>query len=81
MYQFILRENVLTDNILTVANSGCVFKGGYIGYVEYNTFRNAWQDTKHTKQFRSKDRLQKYITKNYTQDEICDLDFSGSCIE
>lgn len=81
MYLYILRERPLTDDVLTVANKDEIFKGGYIGYVEYNTFRNAWSDTKHIKQFRSKDRLLKYLDKNYTEEEICDLDFTDTCIE
>lgn len=81
MYQFILRENVLTDNVLLVASQGRIFKGGYIAMVKENTFRNAWQDTETVKRFRSKDRLFKHLAKNYIEEETEHLDFSGSCIE
>jgi hypothetical protein len=70
MQQFILRERVLTDDVLTVSDEGKVFKGGYIAIVEYNTFQNAWQDTKHTKKFRSRERLISFLEKNYTEEEL-----------
>jgi hypothetical protein len=78
MQRFILRERPLTDDVLTLSDKGKVFKGGYIAIVEYNTFRNAWQDTKHTKKFRSASSVRKFLTENYTEDEICDLDFTDT---
>jgi hypothetical protein len=81
MLQYVLRENVLTDDVLTLAEEGKVFKGGYIGYVEYHTFRNAWSDDKHVKRFRTEKSLRKYLDKNYTPEEVQDLDFYGSCLE
>lgn len=78
MYQYLLQENVLTDNVLTVANKGKIFKGGYIAIVKENVFLNAWRDVETVKRFKSKNRLLKYLIKNYPENE---LDFSGSCIE
>ena len=42
MQQFLLKENVLTDNVLTVPSKGKIFKGNYIAIVKENTFLNAW---------------------------------------
>ena len=65
MESFILKENVLTDDILHVPNKGKVFKGNYIGIVEQYTFLNAWNDKKTVKRFRSQERLNKFLDKNY----------------
>ena len=79
--QFLLRENVLTDNILEVPLKGYIFKGGYIARVKEYTFRNAWQDKETITKFRSKDRLMKYLNKNYSQEEVVfDLDFTDTCL-
>jgi len=34
MYKFILKENVLTDNILLIAEKNKVFKGNYIAIIK-----------------------------------------------
>lgn len=78
MIQYILRERVVSDDVLTLSDKGNVFKGGYIVIVEYNTFQNAWQDKKHVKRFRSPKSVHKFLKVNYEEDEICDLDFSDS---
>jgi len=75
MQQFILRERVVSDDVLIVSDEGKVFKGGYIAIVEYNTFQNAWTDKKHIKKFRNRERLNAFLNKNYTEEEICDLEF------
>lgn len=75
MQQFVLRERVVSDDILTVSDEGKVFKGGYIAIVEYNTFQNAWQDKRHVKRFRNRERLNAFLNKNYTEEEICYLEF------
>ena len=75
MQQFVLRQRVVSDDVLTVSDEGKVFKGGYIAIVEYNTFQNAWQDKKHIKKFRNRERLNAFLNKNYTEEEICDLEF------
>jgi hypothetical protein len=75
--EFILRENVLTDNILTIPDKGEVFKGGYIAIIKENEYQNAWSDRETIKRFRNIDRLNKYLDKHYPQVEI---DFEGTCI-
>lgn len=63
--EFLLRENVLTDNTLLLADEGKVFKGGYIAILKEYTFQNSWSDKLGIKKFRSKERLLKYIGKHY----------------
>ena len=81
MYSYLLRENVLTDNVLLVASEGKIFKGGFIATIKENVFLNAWQDKETVKKFRSVNSLNKYLDKNYTQEETENLDFYGTCLE
>jgi hypothetical protein len=76
--EFILRENVLTDNILLIANKGKIFKGGYIAIIKENRFKNAWADEESVKRFRNMERLISYLDKQYPQAEI---DLEGTCLE
>lgn len=73
--EYIVRENVLTDNILKVAPQGKIFKGGYVAILREYTFLNAWQDKESVKRFRNFNSLQKYLDKHYTEEEIEFLDF------
>ena len=77
--EFLLRENVLTDNILIVPNKGKIFKGGYIALIKENRFKNAWADEESIKRFRSKDRLIAYLDKQYA--DVDWIDFEGTCLE
>ena len=70
MRQFILRENVLTDNVLTIPGEGKIFEGGYIAIIEEYIFQNSWTDKKVVKRFKSKDRLMNYIDQNYSEEEL-----------
>lgn len=79
--EYIVRENVLTDNVLNVAPKGKIFKGGYVAILKEYTFSNAWQDKETGKRFRSVDSLNSYLAKNYTQAETNFLDFFGTCLE
>jgi hypothetical protein len=63
--EFILRENVLTDNILILADEGKVFKGGYIAIIKEYTYQNSWSDKLGVKRFRNEERLNNYLNKNY----------------
>lgn len=76
--EILLRENVLTDNILLIPNKGKIFKGGYIAIIKENRFKNAWADEEEVKRFRSKERLYSYLDKQYPQVEF---DFEGTCLE
>ena len=76
--EFILKENVLTDNILILADKGKIFKGRYIAIIKENRFKNAWADEESIKRFRSKDRLISYLDKQYPE---ADIDGKGTCLE
>jgi hypothetical protein len=78
MYQFILKENVLTDNILLIAENGKMFKGGYIAIIKEYYFNNGWSDKETIKKFRSLKSLNKYLDTNYKD---LDIDFSDTCIK
>ena len=75
--EFVLRENVLTDNILVVPNKGKIFKGGFIAIIKENQFQTAWSDKETIKRFRSEYRLNWYLKKEYPDVEI---DFEGTCL-
>ncbi len=78
MREFILRENVLTDNVLAIPDKGKIFKGGYIAIIKEYEYANPWQDKEIVYQFRSVDRLTKYLDKQYPE---ADIDFEGTCLE
>ena len=60
-----LRENVVSDDVLHIADENKVFKGGYVAVLEYNTYLNEWCDKKHYKRFKKFKTLENYIDKNY----------------
>jgi hypothetical protein len=70
MNQFILRENVLTDNVLLIADKGKVFKGNYIAILKEYKYQNAWNDKETILKFRSEKSLLKYLGKNYNDEEL-----------
>ena len=76
--EIFLQENVLTDNILIVPDKGKIFKGGYIAIIKEYVFQNSWSDKEVIKRFRSEDRLNSYLGKQYSEAEV---DFEGTCLE
>ena len=74
--EYIVRENVLTDNILKIAPKGKVFKGGYVAILREYTFQNSWSDKETVRRFRSFETLSKYLDKHYTEEETENLDFT-----
>lgn len=70
MQEFILKENVLTDNVLLMSDEGKVFKGNYIAIIKEYTYSNEWSDKLSVKKFRSKDILVNYINKKYPEFEF-----------
>lgn len=68
--EFILRENVLTDNVLILVEEGKVFKGGYIAIIKEYTYQNPWSDKLGVKRFRNEERLNNYLNKNYPNFEM-----------
>mgnify|MGYP000400617055 CR=1 FL=1 len=66
MQTYILRENVVSDNVLLIADYGKVFKGGFIAIVKEFEYQNAWNDReKPNKKFRSENTLNKFLNKHY----------------
>jgi hypothetical protein len=77
--EFILRENVLTDNILMIAEKGKIFKGGYIAIIKEYQFETSWSDKETIKRFRNVNKLNEYLDKHYPQVDY--IDFEGTCLE
>ena len=65
MESFILKEGVLNDDILMLADDGKIFKGGFIAIIEYFTFANEWNNDKRFKKFRTQKSLDNFLKKNY----------------
>ena len=64
----LLRENVVSDDVIHLADIGKIFKGGYVAIIEYHTFATSWTDKKHYKRFRTMDNAEKFINKYYKGD-------------
>lgn len=75
--EFILKENVLTDDVLIIAEKNKVFKYGVIAYIKQYTFQNAWTDKETIHKFKSKNSLLKFLDKTYKDSEI---DLTDTCI-
>lgn len=65
METYLLKENVLSDDVLLVADENKTFAGGYFAIVEFYTYANAWSDKKHIKKFRSEKSLEQFLKRNY----------------
>jgi hypothetical protein len=79
MLTYILQENVLTDNILLVAEKGKIFKGGYIAIIREYVYQNSNSDRElEPKKFRSVNSLNKYLDKHYKDFEA---DFTGTTLD
>lgn len=67
MLTYILRENVLSDNTLYLANENEKFKGGFIAIIKEYSYKNPWSDKETIKRFKSENQLNKYLNKNYPE--------------
>jgi hypothetical protein len=67
MQQFILKENVLTDNVLLLAEEGKVFKGNYIAIIREYSYATSWSDREKITRFRNEGALNKYLSKHYPE--------------
>lgn len=70
MKTYILKENLLTDDLLYLPDENKIFKGNYIAIIEYFTFATSWSDKKHIQCFRSQQQLDIFLTKNYPNFDI-----------
>lgn len=76
--EFILKENVLTNNILILAEKNKIFKGGYIAYVNEYVYANSWSDRLIQRKFRSEKSLLNFLSKFYSEFDS-DI-FTNSCL-
>ena len=76
--EYILRENVLSDNTIMIPSKGKIFKGGYIAIIKEYQFQTSWSEKEIVKRFRNVDRLMSYLDKQYPQVEI---DLTETCLE
>ena len=60
----------INDDTLYIAPEKKVFKGGYKAVLKEYQFQSAWTDKETVKKFRTIETMQKYIDKNYTAEEI-----------
>lgn len=67
---FVLQENVVTDDVLIIANDGYVFHGGFKAIVKVYVYENCWSDRETIKRFKKLDTLQKYLSKKYPQFDL-----------
>ena len=65
MVKLILKNGVLNDDVVYIAENGKVFKGNFVAIIEYYTFLNEWNNKKHYKSFKTLENLYKFIDKNY----------------
>ena len=79
MKQFILKENVLTDDVLILSDKGKVFKGNYIAIVKFYEYQCSWSDKENIKRFRSKKSLYNFLDKYYTNLDY--LDFTNTNLD
>jgi hypothetical protein len=77
--EFLLQQNVLSDNVLILPNKGKIFKGGYVGIIKEYVFETSWSDKEIVKRFRSKERLSSYLNKKYPKTQY-EYDFSDTCL-
>ncbi len=61
----VLKYNVLSNNTLVLADQNKIFKGGYIAMAMEYIYQNSQTDRMTIKRFRSQERLNKYLSKNY----------------
>ena len=67
METYILKENVLTDDLLIIPTENKVFKGNYIAVIKEYSFLNSWNDKLTIKKFRKQKTLDNYLNKKYPE--------------
>lgn len=73
METHILSNNVLSDNIILIADEGKIFKGGYKAIIKEYYFQSAWTDREVIIKFRKLERAKKHIAKFYKEFETDNL--------
>lgn len=70
METYVLRENVVSDNILLLANQNELFKGHYVAILKEYTYATPWTDKETIKRFKKRETLFRYLNKYYPEIEI-----------
>lgn len=65
MITYILKEGVINDDELYLADENKVFSGNYIAIIKQYIFETHWTNKRIIKRFRNEDQLQKFLSKNY----------------
>jgi hypothetical protein len=70
MEKYILRENVVSDNVLLLANENEIFKGHFVAILKEYSYATAWTDKETIKRFKKRETLFRYLNKYYPEIEI-----------
>lgn len=70
MEKYILRENVVSDNILLLADQNEIFKGHYVAILKEYSYATPWTDKETIKRFKKRETLFRYLNKYYSEIEI-----------
>ena len=70
MEKYILKENVVSDNILLLANQNELFKGHFVAILKEYSYYTAWTDKETIKRFKKRETLFRYLNKYYPEIEI-----------
>lgn len=70
METYILRQNVVSDNILLLANENELFKGHFVAILKEYSYATPWSDKETIKRFKKRETLFRYLNKYYPEIEI-----------
>jgi hypothetical protein len=70
MQTFILKEGVLNDDELYLADENKVFSGNYIAIITQYIFETHWTNKRIIKRFRKEEQLKKYIGTKYPEFDL-----------
>ena len=63
----IIKEGVLNDDTIYIAEENKFFKGKYKAIIEYYTFLNSWSNRRNIRRFKTLENAYKFIEKNLKQ--------------
>ena len=70
MQTYILKENVVSDDVLMLCNENEIFHGGHVAILKEYSYATPWTDKETIKRFRKRETLYKYLNKYYPTIEI-----------
>lgn len=68
MIEIILKENVVSNDTVRIAEEGEIFKNNIIAILYQHKYLNPWMDKLVVKKFRKASTLLKYVNEHYTVD-------------